>query len=304
VPPPDGSGYRNDPIRAAVEVRINASGAYRNRFGEIFPEVAAGGPITFTMIAQAIGEWEATMVRANAPLDRFARGAPGAMTDGQKRGALLFFGKANCVACHATAGRANQMFSDFRGHDIGVPQIAPLFGAGKGNVRFQGPGKNEDYGLENVTQLRADRYKFRTAPLRNLALQARFFHNGSFSSLADAIRHHLDVAASLRSYDPALNGVPKDLRKNTGPIDPVLAHLDPLLAKPIVLTDAEFDHLLAFVRDALLDPRDTLADNCGRIPASLPSRMAPLQFPDCPAGTDDHGLFQPADMRMDETTPP
>src|SRR5262249_12919143 len=52
VPPPDGSGYRNDPIRAAVEARINAKPLYRARFGDHYPEVAAGGPITFGMIGQ------------------------------------------------------------------------------------------------------------------------------------------------------------------------------------------------------------------------------------------------------------
>jgi cytochrome c peroxidase len=251
------------------------------------------------MIAQAIGEWEATMVRANAPLDRFARGARAAMTDQQKRGALLFFGKANCVACHATAGKANQMFSDFRSHNIGVPQIAPFFGVGKSNVVFDGPGNNEDFGLEQTTHDRADRYKFRTAPLRNLAVQSSFFHNGAFGSLAKAIRHHLDVIESARNYDPAQNGVPKDLRRNMGPIEPVLATLDPLVANPIPLTDTEFDQLLAFVRDALTDSKDNLSDNCRRIPARLPSGMAAMQFADCPPGANDRGRFQPADMGVE-----
>jgi cytochrome c peroxidase len=296
VPPPDGSGYRNDPIRAAVEVRANASPAYRKRFGKVYASVAAGGPITFLMIAQAIGEWEATMVRADAPIDKFARGAVDAMTSEQKHGALLFFGKANCVACHATRAKANQMFSDFRFHNIGVPQIAPFFGAGKSNVVFDGPGNNEDFGLEQATHLRADRYKFRTAPLRNLAAQPRFFHNGSFTSLAQAIRHHLDVVASAENYDPAQNGVPKDLRHNMGPIAPVLATLDPLVEKPTVLTDKEFSQLLAFVRDGLLDAKDNINDNCRRIPARLPSGMAAMRFVDCPAGLDDRGRFQAADM--------
>ena len=34
-----------------------------------------------------------------APVDRFARGENAAMSDAQKRGALLFFGKASCVQC-------------------------------------------------------------------------------------------------------------------------------------------------------------------------------------------------------------
>src|SRR4029453_18557597 len=42
VPPPDSSGFRNEPIRQAVLERLNASAAYRSLFGAIFPEVAAG----------------------------------------------------------------------------------------------------------------------------------------------------------------------------------------------------------------------------------------------------------------------
>jgi cytochrome c peroxidase len=282
VPLPDASGYRNDPIRAALEARINAAKGYRKKFALLFPEVNVGAPITFTMVAQALGEWEAAQVRADAPLDRFARGAINAMTEDQKQGALLFFGKANCVACHATSGNANEMFSDFKPHNIGVPQIAPTFGAGTGNFIFDGPGQNEDFGLENVTHDSNDRYKFRTAPLRNLARQPSFFHNGAFTSLDKAIRHHLDVGTSARTYDPALNKIPRDLR-NMGPIEPVLATLDPLVANPIQLTDIEFNQLVAFVGEALLDPDDNRLFNCSERPAALPSRMQPLQFVDCPA---------------------
>ena len=89
------------------------------------------------------------------------------MTSGQKRGALLFFGKAGCVACHAVAGQSNEMFSDFKPHRIGGPQLAPLFGIGTGNVIFDGPGENEDFGFEQTEGDPAFRYNFRTAPLRN-----------------------------------------------------------------------------------------------------------------------------------------
>src|SRR5262249_45759452 len=49
VPPPDASGSRNDPIRLAVLARLNASPAYRSLFAEVFPAVASGGPIDFSM---------------------------------------------------------------------------------------------------------------------------------------------------------------------------------------------------------------------------------------------------------------
>src|SRR3982751_3605042 len=96
VPPPDASGSRNEPIRQAVLGRLNANAAYRALFGQLFPAVAAGGDIDFTMFARAIAEFEFTLVFANAPIDRFARGDSRALTTSEKKGALLFFGKAGC----------------------------------------------------------------------------------------------------------------------------------------------------------------------------------------------------------------
>ena len=54
---------------------------------------------------------------------RFARGDVNAMTTAETRGALLFFGKARCVACHAVRGPANEMFSDFENRVAGVPPV-------------------------------------------------------------------------------------------------------------------------------------------------------------------------------------
>src|SRR5262249_6480980 len=170
VPAPDGSGSRNEPIRQAVLRRLNASPSYRRLFSRTFPSVAAGGAVDFAMFGSAIAEFEFTLIFADAPIDRFARGEKWAMSVPEKQGAILFFGKAECVRCHSVAERSNEMFSDFQMHVIGVPQIAPQFGVGKGNVIFDGPRQDEDFGLEQITGSPADRYKFRSSPLRNVAL--------------------------------------------------------------------------------------------------------------------------------------
>ena len=222
VPLPDATGFRNEPIRQAVLERLNGNPQYRRLFGAVFPAVAGGAPIDFTMFGRAIAEFEFAVVRADAPIDKFARGQKNAMSTSEKRGAVTFFGKGNCVSCHAVTGPANEMFSDFRMHVAGVPQIAPEFGVGRGNVIFDGPGEDEDFGLEQVTGNPNDRYRFRSSPLRNVALQPAFFHNGAFTRLDDAIRHHLDVYDSARNYSASRAGVDRDLRLRIGPIEPVL----------------------------------------------------------------------------------
>jgi len=238
----------------------------------VFPEVRSGAPITFEHVGNAIAEFTFTLTFADAPIDRFARGHRNAMTAGQKRGAVLFFGEAGCVQCHAVAGPSNEMFSDFAEHVLGVPQVAPSVG----NVAFSGPGDDEDFGLEEITGDPNDRYAFRTSPLRNVALQPTFMHNGAFVRLADAIRHHLDVHASVAQYTAA--DLDPDLQLVLGPMEPVLDRLDPLVADPRELTAEEFQWLLEFVRDALLDDGARPERLRHLVPAALPSGRAPHTF--------------------------
>jgi len=263
----------NFDIRDEVLNRLNAIPAYRKLFGQVFPEIRRGSPITFDMFGRAIAEFEFTLIFADAPIDKFARGSKGAMNENQKRGALLFFGAARCVECHAVSGPSNEMFSDFSQHVIGVPQIAPAVG----NVPFDGPGADEDFGLEQITLNPDDRYKFRTSPLRNVGLQPTFFHNGAFTRLEDAIRHHLDVFTSARNYSPVAAGVDADLSGLLGPIEPVLDRVDPILATPINLTQEEFRQLVDFVRFGLLDQR-ARKDLVKLIPKSVPSGRPVLTF--------------------------
>jgi len=280
VPAPDGSGSRNAPIRREVIRRLNATPAYVTLFGTAFPEVKQGNPISVLMYAQAIAEFQFTLVRANAPIDQFARGQRNAMTNAQKRGALLFFGKANCVSCHAVTGQANEMFSDFRNHVAAVPQIAPRFGVGFGDTIFDGPGEDEDFGMEQITGNAADRYKFRTSPLRNVGMQPTFFHNGAFTRLEDAIRYHLDAVAAAPAYSAQAAGVAPDINRK-GPMTGPLQRLDPLLAAPAKLTEQEIADLNRFVGVALTDVRARNEDFCRHIPATLPSGMRPMVFQGC-----------------------
>ena len=111
------------------------------------------------MFGSAIAEFEFTLTFADAPIDQFCARPEKCLDDEQKRGALLFFGRgAMCANATAVSGESNEMFSDFTQHVIGVLQIAPIVG----NVTFDGPSQNEDFGLEQVTGDAKDRYKFRT----------------------------------------------------------------------------------------------------------------------------------------------
>src|SRR5262249_21316843 len=93
-----------------------------------------------------------------------------------------------------------------------------------------------------------------------------------------AIRHHLNPSASVRTYSPAAQGLAPDLSGPIGPVDDMLARLDPLLADPPTLSDEQVDDLVAFVRDGLLDPR-AVPDNLRKlVPKRVPGGRQPLPF--------------------------
>ena len=292
--PPDSidTGYA---IRQKVLDRLNATENYVARFAAIYPE-AAGGKISMAQVGAAIAEFEFSNTFANAPIDRYARGVRSALTPQQKRGALLFFDTAGCVSCHTVSGESNEMFSDFQTHVAGVPQVAPKgFGLRPGgnpqnpadlpgNFEFSGPNHDEDFGREELTGDPVDRYAFRTAPLRNLALQPAFFHNGAFTRLGDALRYHLNTMQLAPAYDPVAAGLDADLTVRRGPIEPVLKRLDSRIVAlgNLALSDRDIQDLLEFLRTGLLDLRALPENLCKLIPASVPSGRKVLTFQGCP----------------------
>lgn len=262
----------NDAMREEIAARVDAVVEYRTRFAEIDAEIADGRPIAYADIAAALAEFTFTLVFADAPIDAYARGDHDALTPDQKRGGILFFGKALCGECHITNGYASEMFSDFESHALAVPQIVPTIT----NASFDGPGKDEDFGREHSTGNETDRYKFRTTPLRNVAYQPTFMHNGAYVCLDEAIRHHLDVERMLAEYDT--ERLETSVRGTLGPMGRVLERLHPISKNPPTISEVEFRQIVAFVEFALADP-DAHPDRLrSLVPARVPSGLQVHDF--------------------------
>jgi cytochrome c peroxidase len=263
----------NDQIRAAIARRVHAIAEYREGLGAVFPAIASGDSVRYEHIAAAIAEFTFTLVRADAPFDRYARGDTSALSPDEKKGALLFMNiRSSCTECHITHSYANEMFSDFDSHVIAVPQIVPS----DTNVEYNGPGADEDFGLERHTGDPRDRYEFRTTPLRNVVYQPSFMHNGAFLCLEDAIRHHTDVYASLDTYTTVR--LDQDLRGRLGPERPMIDRLHPIAAEPRDLSDEEIRQITAFVGRGLADPDARPSALRSLIPATVPSGLPVHEF--------------------------
>jgi cytochrome c peroxidase len=245
-------------IWRGIMARLLAIPEYASLFQTAYPNMPPN-QLGFQHAANAIAAFEmAAYTLTDSPWDRYLAGDREALSNDAKQGALIFFGKGQCSACHAPP-----LFSEQLHHNLAIPQI--------------GPGKDDyghDYGRYTVTGVEAQKYAFRTPPLRNVTLTGPWAHNGAFSSLEAMIRHHLDPAGSLRSYDPAQH-LPPDLaltfRTDEALLADMLAHLDPRLAQIEPLSNGEIKDLLAFLA-ALADPA---ARNLGhtvpdRVPSGLP----------------------------------
>ena len=167
-----------------------------------------------------------------------------------KAGALLFYGEAGCGECHSGVLLTDQAY-----HNIAAPQL--------------GPGKDEsglDYGRYLETEDPADKFAFRTPPLRNVALTGPWLHNGAYGSLEEAVRHHLNAAESLQDYgaDQLPPLFRQALRSEPEVIAMVLDTLDPLVEEQRELTAEEFEQLMAFLQ-SLTSPsaRWFRVDRCG-----------------------------------------
>lgn len=161
------------PIQSPVEMnmdlavltkKLNAIPGYRSQFNEVF-----GTDVTAENIGKAIASFERTVLSGNSPYDRYKAGDENALSAGALRGRKLFFGKANCSACHAGAN-----FTDNGFHNIGV------------SIDLDEP----DLGREAISKLSGDRGSFKTPTLRDIARTSPYMHDGSLATLEEVVEHY------------------------------------------------------------------------------------------------------------------
>jgi cytochrome c peroxidase len=228
---------------------------------ELFRSAYPGVPLAelgFQHAANAIAAFEVdAFTTRNSPLDHYLEGDATALSEAQKRGALLFFGKANCGACHLGPHLTDQLF-----HNIGLPQIGPGFA----------PEAPQDLGRGRVTGLASEHFQFRTPPLRNVELTGPWMHDGAYTTLEAAVRHYLDTGMALRSYDASQ--LREDLRgtylSDPATLDAMAGSIDVLVKTPLSLGDTEVADIVAFLR-SLTDPAAT--DLSRTVPISVPSGL-------------------------------
>jgi len=174
-----------------VTAKLAATGTYPPLFAAAF-----GSPeITAEKIGLAIEQHLLTLTAFDAKLDRALRGTA-ALSGEEKRGFELFMTEydprngqrgADCFHCHG-----GPLFSDHQFHNNGLA-----------------PG-GDDPGRFRVTHLEADRGRFATPSLRNVARTAPYMHDGRFATLEEVIAHYSAGVHRSPTLDPNLAKHPED----------------------------------------------------------------------------------------------
>ncbi|MEW6982158.1 cytochrome-c peroxidase [Colwelliaceae bacterium 6471] len=193
----------NQTLRSALAQRFdNTNEDFITTWAAAFSEVFTDNDINFDRIADAIGEYERSLLFVDNRWNRYLSGETDALTDEEKAGAILFFtptqqGGASCAGCHN-----GPTFSNDRHHLAAFPQI----GVGKGNASET--ATSHDFGRENVTHDIADRYHFRTPSLLNVSVTAPYGHSGAYQTLTEVVAHYNDPEAAIDRLFAARAEVP------------------------------------------------------------------------------------------------
>jgi len=240
-----------NPSVGYVVDKLKALDDYRGLFEEAFNK----GPGMET-IGQALASYQRTLNSADSSFDRWYFGKQNrAFSEEAKRGFELFTGKAACSNCH-TIDKKTALFADQKRHNTGIGYadsmqmsvekqkilVAPgvYLDVDSKNLQGLNASKPSDLGYYEISQNPVDRWAYKTPSLRNVALSAPYMHNGSIATLEDVVRFYNK------------GGVAND-------------NLSPLI-KPLALSEAEIDELVAFLKSLTGSNVETLVSDAFAAP--------------------------------------
>jgi cytochrome c peroxidase len=183
-------------IAASLE-RLKLIPGYSPLFEAAFPGEAA--PTNAGNVANAISAYERTLVTP-APFDAYLAGDVDALSPSARSGLKTFINNG-CSACHNGVGIGGSMYQKF-----GI--VEDYWAATR--------SESIDKGRADVTNNPADLYVFRVASLRNVAMTAPYFHDGSVATLPEAVSVMARVQLGAKLSEQEVNDIVSFLRSLTG----------------------------------------------------------------------------------------
>jgi cytochrome c peroxidase len=146
---------------------LAADPAYNSAFAKAYPD-----GLTMNNVQKALATYERTLISANSRFDQYLSGNTEILTTDEKYG-YQRFKDYGCIACHQGVNIGGNMFQKF-----GV--MGDYFQA-------RGNPTEADLGRYLVTKAEEDRNVFKVPSLRNVAVTAPYFHDGSAKTLEEAV---------------------------------------------------------------------------------------------------------------------
>jgi cytochrome c peroxidase len=166
--------------------KLSRDAAYEAEFKAVY-----GTPIEPSSVKDAIAEFERSLVTPNSRFDKFLRGERGALTVDELKGYQLFK-RYGCIACHQGVNVGGNLYERLGVMSPYFDDTAEIAAASLGRMALT--GKPEDIHI------------FKVPSLRNVALTAPYFHDGSVPTLERAvtIMGQFQLGVSIPPADVAL----------------------------------------------------------------------------------------------------
>jgi len=211
---------------------------YRAMFDRAFPDVPEEERYGRLTTSFALSAYIRTLIPNRAPFQEWLRGNYEAMTEQEKRGAMVFFGKAGCYRCHKGGSLNSNEF-----HALGVKDLFE-----QPDVFRATPEDKRNFGRGGFTGKEEDMFKYKVPSIYNMKDSPFYFHGSSIRSLEDLVEY----------FD---KGVPENPRVPEENISPFF--------HPLNLTEQEKLDLVEFLAEGLHDPDlqrfvpdEVLSGNC------------------------------------------
>ena len=152
----------------AIVAKLNKDKKFAREFKAVYPE-----GFTQATITDAIEQFERTLITPNSRFDKYLRGDDSAITAEELEGYELFK-KYNCATCHVGKNLGGETYE--------------LMGLRKHYFADRGLElTEEDNGRFKQTGVERDRHRFKVPGLRNVALTWPYYHDGTRTTLKEAV---------------------------------------------------------------------------------------------------------------------
>jgi cytochrome c peroxidase len=169
--------------RLKIDSEFATEFGYKSHFDAAFSSIPAEERYSPLNGALAIAAFNRTILSNQAPWQEWLKGDTDALTETQKKGAVVFFEKGKCFECHTGPALKSNEFHGWGLLDFN-PDETIIQGVTRRsfNIEIQ-KGRGEFTGRAE------DNYKFKVPTLYNLKMNKFYGHGGSITSIREVVEY-------------------------------------------------------------------------------------------------------------------